>query len=270
MFKMGNITFLVVEDDPEILNRIYKLRYQIYVEEFGFERKEDHPNGYETDIYDSHSVHFAAINDDTGEVIATMRVILNSDVGLPVTNIEEVSFVGPKEILDKIVEVSRFAVDARYRRRKEDILFSGIDVDESEFDRRSSPRDTSDRRKRPVVVYGLFRLLYHTTKKMGLTHWSMISEKHLYNALSKMGFIFYPIGREGYYHGIRTPYLAFVDEMEEYWIKKRPDFILFLAQGLDEKYWPESVAFREIIRKMNLLKRPDSVNLYGPVIKKEA
>lgn len=247
MFKMGNITFLVVKNDMDIQKRIHKLRYQIYVEEFGFERKEDHPNGIETDIYDPYSVHFAAINNDTGEVIATMRVIMNSEVGLPVTNVEEVSFVGPREILDKIVEVSRFAVDARYRRRQEDILFSGVSVEKSKFDRRTAARETEDRRKRPVVVYGLFRLLYQTTKRLGFTHWSMISEKHLFKALTSMGFIFYPIGREGYYHGIRTPYLAFVDEMEDYWIEKRIDFILFLAHGLEEKYWPKSEAFKKLM-----------------------
>ena len=252
MFRLGNITFLIVENDEEIKKGIHKLRYKIYVEEFGFEKKEDHPNGYESDIYDPHSLHFAAISDDTGEVIATMRIILNSEAGLPVTNIEDVSFVGEKEVLDKIVEVSRFAVDARYRRRKEDILFKGVSVNKNQFERRLVERDTPDRRKRPIVVYGLLRLLYHATKRLGLTHWSIVSEKHLYNALTTMGLIFHPIGREGYYHGIRTPYIAFVDEMEEYWIEKRQDFILFLAQGLEEEYWPKSEIFGKLMKEFSL------------------
>ncbi len=67
-----------------------------------------------------------------------------------------------------------------------------------------------------------------------------------------MGFIFYPIGREGYYHGIRTPYIAFVDEMEEYWIEEQQDFILFLAQGLEEEYWPKSEIFRKLIKEFSV------------------
>ena len=42
-----------VEVDSEFLKKeIFKLRYDVYVSEFGFERKEDHPSGLEEDVYD--------------------------------------------------------------------------------------------------------------------------------------------------------------------------------------------------------------------------
>ncbi|MBU0994701.1 MAG: PEP-CTERM/exosortase system-associated acyltransferase [Proteobacteria bacterium] len=250
MFKLGNVSFLVAEDDA-LKREIYKLRYKIYVEEFGFEKPEDHPEGYESDIYDPFSIHFAAIDDETGHVIATMRIILNSDIGLPVAHIEEVSFVGDKSILDKIIEVSRFAVHADFRRRKEDILFRGVSAEQGKFERRSAARSTPDRRQRPVIVYGLFRLIYQITKKMGFTHWCMISEKFLFEALSHMGFLFYPIGHEVDYHGLRTPYIAFIDEMESYWITEKPDFILFLAEGLEEQYWPKNDRFYHLMKDVD-------------------
>ena len=51
-----------IEVDSEFLKKeIFKLRYDVYVSEFGFEKKEDHPSGLEKDIYDSHSVELAAI-----------------------------------------------------------------------------------------------------------------------------------------------------------------------------------------------------------------
>ena len=246
MFKIGNVRFLVAEDEG-LKKELYKLRYKIYVEEFGFEKAEDHPGGYECDMYDPHSIHFVGIDEDTGQTIATMRIILNSEVGLPVEHVEEVFFKGDKAIVDKIIEVSRFAVHKDYRRRKEDILFRGVSVEKGRFERRSVTRKTPDRRQRPVIVYGLFRLLYQTTKRLGITHWCMISEKFLFEALSHMGFLFYPIGREQDYHGLRTPYIAFIDEMEDYWIEEKPDFILFLAEGLEEKYWPKNELFQELM-----------------------
>ena len=247
MFTIGNITFLVAEDEA-IKDEIYKLRYRIYVEEFGFESPDDHPNGMEKDIYDQHSIHFAGVNADTGEVIATMRIILHSELGFPLEHIEEVSFVGDKSDLRKIIEVSRFAVDSAYRRRKEDILFKGQPIEEEiEFDRRSSPRNTPDRRQKPVVVYGLFRLLYQTTKKLGVKNWCMISEQYLHSALSKIGFVFHPIGREVDYHGLRTPYIAFIDEMEEKWLKHQKDFILFLSEGLEKIHLPQQEDFKKLM-----------------------
>ncbi len=112
-------------------------------------------------------------------------------------------------------------------------------------------RNTLDRRKKPIVVYGLFRLIYQITKTKGISLWSMISEKHLFNAVTAMGFIFHPIGREVEYHGIRTPHLAFIDEMEDYWIEHKKDFMRFLVEGLDEKYWPASDAFKNLMKEIH-------------------
>ena len=35
---------------------VFKLRYKVYAEEWGFERKEDHPGEIEMDEYDDHSL----------------------------------------------------------------------------------------------------------------------------------------------------------------------------------------------------------------------
>lgn len=251
MFNIGKITFLIAEDE-KLKQEIYRLRYRIYVEEFGFESPDDHPDGFEKDIYDDHSIHFAGVNSETGEVVATMRIVLHSHMGFPLEHIDEVSFVGEPSDLKKIIEVSRFAVDASYRRRKEDILFKGKDiVEKQEFDRRRSQRNTTDRRQKPVVVYGLFRLLYQTTKKLGVKNWCMISEEYLHAALSKIGFIFHPIGRKVDYHGIRTPYIAFIDEMEEGWMKHRKEFILFLSEGLNKKHWNQNEHYLKLMNQVN-------------------
>lgn len=249
MFKLGNFRFMVATDDA-LKKETFRLRHHIYVEELGFEKSDACPDGYETDIYDDCSIHFAVVDDDTGMVIATSRVILNSEIGLPITTLEDVFFVGDKSILDKIIEVSRFAVHANYRRRKEDIRVCHLPpMPGNPFDRRSSDRGTPDRRKRPVILYGMFRLVYQISRQMGITYVCIISERFLFEALAHMGFIFYPIGPEVDFHGLRTPYIAFLDELEDYWIAEKPEFMLFISEGLEEKYWPKNDRFHQLMER---------------------
>jgi N-acyl-L-homoserine lactone synthetase len=56
----GKFTFGLVEDE-QILTDTFRMRHEVYVQEFGFERAEDHPNGLETDEYENESVHFACL-----------------------------------------------------------------------------------------------------------------------------------------------------------------------------------------------------------------
>ena len=100
-----------------------------------------------------------------------------------------------------------------------------------------------------MVIYGLFRLLYQTSKKLGLTSWTMISENKLHRALSLMGFRFNAIGPEVEYHGKRTPYLASLDDMEQFWVEKMPDFILFQADGLERQFLPNFPEFNKLMNE---------------------
>ncbi len=48
MFAIGDFRFLVVTS-PAMMEAIHRLRYQVYVEEYGYEKPEDHPDGLEKD-----------------------------------------------------------------------------------------------------------------------------------------------------------------------------------------------------------------------------
>ena len=56
---MSMITFKKVSNLFE-LEEVYRLRYKVYCEEWGFERIENHPGERETDEFDEYSVHFIA------------------------------------------------------------------------------------------------------------------------------------------------------------------------------------------------------------------
>jgi N-acyl amino acid synthase of PEP-CTERM/exosortase system len=64
----GKYFSVVLADTPMLMEEVYRLRYQVYCNEQGFERPDDHASGLETDGYDHHSVHAALIHRDTGQV----------------------------------------------------------------------------------------------------------------------------------------------------------------------------------------------------------
>jgi len=237
-----------IEVDTEFLKKkIYKLRYDVYVSEFGFEKKEDHPSGLEKDIYDSHSVELAAIeriNAHTEKVIGTIRLILHSELGFPIENAAPIDYSLEKPPIDKIAEISRLTISREYRRRQGDGLYgveSYLKMSEGGvLPDRNNSRNVKVRIQ-PYLVLGLFKELYQVSKKLGITHWYMITEKKLWYALKRFDLIFRQIGEPVQYHGLRIPYLGVIEEIEQHLMKKHMDFYQDFLTGLDKQYWPSEL-----------------------------
>ena len=243
MFTIGKFSF-VQADSEDLKKAIYRLRYKVYVEEFGFEKAEDHPDGYETDEYDPHSIHFAAL-DENQEVIGTLRMILNSEKGFPIDHAAKISFIGERPAPDKIIEASRLVVSKDPGGLKED-GFHGVksypDKTKREILANNVPiPEGYQKRKRALIALGLYRLLYQTTKRMGITHWYMISEKKMFCALKRVGFLFYQIGEPVNYHGIRVPYLGILEDIDQYLLSRTPHLFKFYSMGMGE-YHPNNSA----------------------------
>jgi len=227
MIQMDKFRFLVADTD-ELKKATFRLRYDVYVDEFGFEKPEDHPGGYETDEYEHCSIHFAAI-DEHDEVIGTVRLVRHSEKGFPIEHATKVGFIGPKPPPERIAEISRLAVSRNYRRRKGDGLLGvesyltqsegGILPDEGPVP------DEYRSRKNPIIVLGLYQIMYHESKRRGITHWYMITEDKLFNTLKKYDILFEKIGDPVEYHGHRTPYLGILSKIEDHLIRNHPDFM---------------------------------------------
>lgn len=183
-------------DSEDDLREIYKLRYKVYCEEKGFEKAEDHPGGIETDEFDVSSRHFM-VTDRSRRAIATARLILPTELGLPILANCEID----KDLTHlkgaRLGEISRLAVSKEYLRMDE--LFSD---------------GLSDRRRRQMVICGLYKLIYMESRALGLTHWLAVMTDGLRQLLSRSGIFFSPIGPPADYHGIRTPCLGAITEIE--------------------------------------------------------
>jgi N-acyl amino acid synthase of PEP-CTERM/exosortase system len=240
MFTLGNFAFTRAESE-DLRNETYRLRYNIYVEEFGFEKPEDHPGGLETDDYEDASIHFAALYHD--KVIGTIRLILDSEKGFPIEHAVQTTFVGQKPPSSKIGEVSRLAVSREFRRRREDGQY-GIESYLKKSQGGNLPDNNSlipaqSQRRHPFIVLGLFLLVYQECKRRDISHVYMITEKKVYHSLDAYGILFYQIGNPVYYHGLRVPYLGIIPHIEQRLAGEKPEILKILTMGLEERYQPK-------------------------------
>lgn len=102
------------------LESIFRLRYDVFCEEFKFEEEVDCPNQLEMDSYDLQSIEAYLLHQDDKKVSGCVRLILPKDKGpiLPFAHYTQQEFQ-PEECL-KFAEVSRLTVAKDFRRRKWD------------------------------------------------------------------------------------------------------------------------------------------------------
>ena len=247
-----NFTAQKVTDEKE-LTEIFKLRYKIYVDEWEFEKPEKHPDGIETDEYDKNSVHFAA-KDDTGELIGTVRLIVNPPGKFPIEKYCQIELKGNEIRRENLAEISRLAITRSYRKRAEDKYVFGPDEERrsiGSFERYTHKVHYKrlddvykhnvlkkkrflqhDRRKRPEIIISLYKALYYESKEREITHWYAVMTKGLDALLRKLGINFQPIGEPVDYHGIRTPYLGEIKKIEQEVSKSKPELYKEFTQNL--------------------------------------
>jgi len=234
-------------DVPEnIRTAIFRLRYQVYCLEWGFEKEEDHPGGVETDEFDPHAVHIAARlkGAPSTEVIGTSRVIVGCEVDrFPIEC--HCSFFSefkppPREFSG---EISRLAVSKHFRRRAVDKLIFSHGDPAYESEQALSAASAQDRRKSEnEIVAGIYMHLYAESKRLGITHWYAVMAKGLHLLLKRWGVVFHPIGPELNYHGWRGPYLAEIAEIEKNLERRNPALI----EGARKILW-QSDSKQEVI-----------------------
>lgn len=74
--------------------------------------------------------------------------------------------------------------------------------------------------------------MYQESKRRKITHWYAVMTKGVVILLNKFGFLFKEIGDPVDYHGIRTPYLADLAEIEQEIMQEYPELYEELTKGL--------------------------------------
>ena len=250
------MSFKVIRaSDENELKRVYRLRYKVYCEEWGFEDPEKYHDRQETDEFDKNAVHFAAI-DDLGKTVGTIRLILFSPDGFPIEKCCDINSSGKELRVEYAAEISRLIISRTFRKRTEDKYIYGPDEERRiiggyNHSGNNDQRRTDDRyrngslsngrlrnemeaekRNRHELVTSLYKAVYQESKSRQLTHWYAVMTKGLVVLLNRYGIRFRAIGDPVDYHGIRTPYLGEINKIEQEVSDEKPEAYKELTEGL--------------------------------------
>ncbi|MDX9714045.1 MAG: GNAT family N-acyltransferase [Dissulfurispiraceae bacterium] len=174
-------------ETSEELYDVYRLRYKVYCLERGYEAKEDHPFGIETDEYDIFSLHILAYVDE--KAVGTARLILPNPFGLPVERFCNINIRDFCPDPDKTAEISRLAVS---------------------YDAVNNKNSC-----KKLVTMGLITEIHTIIRQLKINYVVSAMTKSLERMLSTAGLCFKQAGAPVQYHGIRAPYFADIDEITE-------------------------------------------------------
>jgi N-acyl-L-homoserine lactone synthetase len=202
-----------VADTDALRLEAYRLRYQVYCVERGFEPGQ---NGIESDEYDKSASHAILRWRHTGVVVGTVRLVLpRNPLGkgdnFPLQHVCDPALLRGLP-LATTGEVSRFALAKQMRS--------------------SSPSCSS--LLRLALIQGAVRL----SAEAGHTHWLAVMEPTLLRLLGATGVHFTPLGGLVDYHGMRQPAVAELVPTLARLAKEQPVVWDFVTQG--GKWYPTS------------------------------
>ena len=222
-------------DGTRALADSYALRFQVYCTERGFLPEAAYPECQEVDEYDASASHFAGFHLN-GDLAGTARLVHGSLESLPLSRkclVEPGAL--PADIGSAgVAEISRLAVSKTFRRR----LMDGVLPETKEGTRENRPVPMQRRRNCPELVLGLYKALYHQSKRAGTRYWFAAMEGSLAKLLNRFHFEFRPIGPETDYYGPVRPYVASLSDLEAAVHKNTPDLFWSFMDGLEPEHLP--------------------------------
>jgi len=210
----------------------FRIRFQVYCIDNGFEDSENNPDGLESDACDSHSVHSLLTHRSTGCAIGTVRLVLPFDGDerrlLPMQRIAGAiagEALAPFPIAST-GEISRFSIVKSFRQHTPD---RGVEAT-------LSPEEW--RKMLFHLPLGLIRSCVEMSVREGITHWAAVMEPALLRLLTRLGIHFNPLGGLVDYHGRRQPCWVDLDAMLRRVAEERPDVWEVITDG--GRLWPLS------------------------------
>lgn len=187
---------------------VYRIRYNVYCDEFDYEQAHRFPDHEEKDSFDSTSLHALITHNSSGLSAGCVRLVAPASVeGEDLLPVEkycgdslERSFLDELN-LDRrtICEISRLAVARKFRRRSREKVtrfgeLSGLNCSQQE------------RRTFALIAIAGFMAATSLTTLSNRTNIFAMMEPFLPRILNRSGIKFKKAGTEINYHGLRAPY----------------------------------------------------------------
>lgn len=221
-------TVIVGENDHELRDEVFRLRYQVYCVENPFEDPAANPDGMERDAYDARAAHCLLLHKRSRAWAGAVRLILPNaeDTGRSFA-LQEVCSDPMISDLERfpvlqMAEISRFCISKDFRKRQGDWLYPQSNEAEDRED---------ERRVIPNMTLGLIEGLVQMSLDNGITYWCAVMERPLLRLLARLGIHFQDIGPLVNYHGRRQPCFLHLGTMLTQVREERPDVWEILTDG---------------------------------------
>jgi N-acyl amino acid synthase of PEP-CTERM/exosortase system len=199
---------VIFADAPELKEKVYRIRYQVYCRELGYERSDEFPDGLEKDGFDARSRHCLLLHRSSGVYAGCIRLVLpdpsNPTAGLPF----EKTCAGElhPELVEPILatrhllgEYSRLAVPERFRRRRGEKLTRVGNLD-------TPPPKPDELRQFMHIPLGLYLAGAAVAVASGLDGVVAMMEPRLARHLQRFGMIYQQVGNIVDHRGPRAPF----------------------------------------------------------------
>jgi N-acyl amino acid synthase of PEP-CTERM/exosortase system len=210
---------VVSADTIGLMEKAFRMRYQVYCVERSYEAADAYPDRMEMDEYDMHSTHSLVKCQRSGEYAGLVRLVLPNpvDVNTPLP-VEKVCHSAmqrsglnlssiPRE---QIAEISRFSISKELKRQCARKAAVSLVQDPKDCGNRV---ESGDSQIMPHITLGLFAGIVRMSAQHHITHWLAVMEPTLFRFLSRYGIYFHKAGPVVDYHGRRQPAFANIDSV---------------------------------------------------------
>lgn len=186
----------------------FRLRYQVYCLDTGWEDASRFPDQMERDEYDAASVPFLIRRRRTNAWIASMRFIRKPIEQLPISRFTRFSAHQlPASARDRIIELSRLCVVKKYRRPPKRRISGEMPAWQVAANADDSFLASGYRASESWIFLGLIRAGWQWSLENGVDYWIFFIADSLARIIQRSGFTIEPVGDEVEHRGLRRPYL---------------------------------------------------------------
>jgi len=208
-------------DTEESKNIHYRIRYQVYCEEMGFENENKFPQRMEYDDDDAKSIHFIVKNIITNQWVGAMRLIYKHNDLLPIEKACDIDKKHRNQSVCETVEVSRLCLVKEAR--------GGGNPPVGDIEKLSSLQQTksipTQHKLNRLIIWGMIHVASEYCYNMDIKYCHLMTTSVLAKVLSRGGMDLISIGKSCQHRGERFPYkidaiAAFKNKMWEAGFKK--------------------------------------------------
>lgn len=215
---------------PEQLESVFRVRYRVYCEEFGYEPAAAFPDQLEKDEFDAVSRHCLVSHKATGMPAGCARVVLASENTLmPMEKfcsgaIDQDMIRAFDGRRDTVCEFSRLGVDGAFRRRAGERASRFGEIEAIDLSKR-------EQRTFSMIAVATILSALAMSELLERPNCFAMMEPFLPRLLRRSGLLVHPAGQEMEYHGLRSPYYFETHETLAGMVDGLQDFYRVIRDG---------------------------------------